>query len=161
MVFQNCQYMVQITERIQVIRLCCFRYAVDDRAGFRTIDTVDQLPRMFMQAEAAERSFCYVVVKWNFPIIQEHFQCLFLIDTVVDPFQCFPFGKTIGGPHFFYPRKESLYQRFDCHLPLLFPIIWFQIRQLIVQMIDGPDSLHRFIRNGIFCSFLCRFRERF
>lgn len=161
MVFQNCQYMVQITERIQVIRLCCFCYAVDDRAGFRTIDTVDQFPRMFMQAEAAERSFCYVVVKWNFPIIQEHFQCLFLIDTVVDPFQCFPFGKTIGGPHFFYPRKESLYQRFDCHLPLLFPIIWFQIRQLIVQMIDGPDSLHRFIRNGIFCSFLCRFRERF
>ena len=56
--------MVQITERIQVIRLCCFRYAVDDRAGFRTIDTVDQFPRMFMQAEAAERSFCYVVVKW-------------------------------------------------------------------------------------------------
>ena len=52
MVFQNCQYMVQITERIQVIRLCCFRYAVDDRAGFRTIDTVDQFPRMFMQAEA-------------------------------------------------------------------------------------------------------------
>ena len=54
--------MVQITERIQVIRLCCFRYAVDDRAGFRTIDTVDQFPRMFMQAEAAERSFCYVVI---------------------------------------------------------------------------------------------------
>ena len=68
--------MVQITERIQVIRLCRFRYAIDNRAGFRTIDAVDQLPRMFVQAEAAERSFCYVVVKWNFPISQEHFQCL-------------------------------------------------------------------------------------
>ena len=53
MAFQDCQDMVQITERIQVIRLCRFRYAVDDRAGFRTIDTVDQLPCMFMQAEAA------------------------------------------------------------------------------------------------------------
>lgn len=95
MVFQNCQDMGQITERIQVIRLCCFRYAVDDRAGFRAIDTVvDQLPRMFMQAEAAERSFCYVVVKRDFTIIQEDFQGLFLIDTVIDPFQCFPFGKT-------------------------------------------------------------------
>ena len=127
MVFQNCQYMVQITEWIQVIRLCCFRYAVDDRAGFRTIDTVDQFPRMFVHTEAAERSFCYVVVKWNFPIIQEYFQCLFLIDTVVDPFQCFPFGKTTSGPDFFYPRKESLYQRFDCDLPLFFSIIRFQI----------------------------------
>ena len=107
MIFQNCQYMVQITERIQVIRLSCFRYAVDDRAGFRPIDTVDQLPRMFMQTEAAERSFCHVVVKWNFPIIQEHFQRLFLIDTVVDPFQCFPFGKTIGRLNLFYPCKES------------------------------------------------------
>ena len=87
--------MGQITERIQVIRLCCFRYAVDERAGFRAIDTVvDQLPRMFMQAEAAERSFCYVVVKRDFTIIQEDFQGLFLIDTVIDPFQCFPFGKT-------------------------------------------------------------------
>ena len=49
--------MVQIAERIQVIRLCRFSYAVDDRTGFRPIDTVDQLPCMFMQAEAAQRSF--------------------------------------------------------------------------------------------------------
>lgn len=47
-----------------------FRYAVDDRTGFRPIDTVDQLPCMFMQAEAAERSFCYVVVERNLTIIQ-------------------------------------------------------------------------------------------
>ena len=47
MVFQNCQYMVQITERIQVIRLCRFRYAVDDCTGFRTIDTVDVFWRAF------------------------------------------------------------------------------------------------------------------
>ena len=153
--------MVQITERIQVIRLCRFRYAIDNRAGFRTIDAVDQLPRMFVQAEAAERSFCYVVVKWNFPISQEHFQCLFLIDTVVDPFQGFPFGKTIGSLNLFYPCKESLHQRFHCDLPLFLSIIRFQIRQLIVQMIDGPDPLHRFIRNSIFRSFLCCFRERF
>ena len=46
--------MGQITERIQMIRLCCFRYAVDDRTGFCAIDTIDQLPCMFMQAEAAE-----------------------------------------------------------------------------------------------------------
>lgn len=137
------------------------RLAVDDRAWFRPIDTVDQLPRMFMQAEAAERSFCYVVIKWNFSIIQEHFQRLFLIDIVVEPFQCFPFGKTIGAPYFFYPRKESLYQRFNCHLLLLFPIIRFQIRQLIVQMIGSPDSFYRFIRNGIFRNFLHYFRERF
>lgn len=47
---------------------------------------------MFMQAEAVERSFCYVVIKRNFTIIQEPFQCLFLIDTVVNSFQYFPFG---------------------------------------------------------------------
>ena len=128
MVFQNCQDMGQITERIQVIRLCCFRYAIDDRAGFRAIDTVDQLPRMFMQTEAAERSFCYVVVKRDFTIIQELSQGLFLIDTVIDSFQCFPFGKTTRGLNLLCPRKESLHQRLDCDLPLFLPIIRFQIR---------------------------------
>lgn len=42
-----------------------------------------------------------------------------LPDTVVDPFQCFPFGKAIGESHFFYPCKESLYQKFDCHPVLM------------------------------------------
>ena len=50
--------MSQLTERTQVIRLCCFRYTVDDRTEFCAIDTVDQLPYMFMQAEAMERSLC-------------------------------------------------------------------------------------------------------
>lgn len=142
-----------------MIRFCCFRYAVDDCTGFRTIYTVNQLPDMFMQAETAERSICCVVIKRHFTVIQEqHFQCFFLIDTVMDPFQCFPFGKTIRRLTLFYPRKESLHQRFNCDLPLFLSIIRFQIRQLIVQMIDGPDPLHRFIRNGIFRSFLCCFR---
>ena len=63
MVFQNCQDMVQITEQIQVIRLYRFCYAVNDRAGFRTIDTVNQLPCMFMQAKAAVQArlhFCQI-----------------------------------------------------------------------------------------------------
>ena len=64
-------------------------------------------------------------------------------------------------PHFFYPRKERLYQRFDCHLPLLFPIIRFQIRQLIIQMIDGPEPLYSFIRNGIFRIFFAAFGSAF
>lgn len=161
MVFQNCQDIIQIAERIQVIGFRCFRYTVDDPAGFRTIDTVDQLPRVFVHTEAAECSFCYVVVKWNFPIIQEYFQCLFLIDTVVDPFQCFPFGKTIGRWNLFYSRKESLHQRFDGDLTLFLSVIRFQGSQLIVLMIDGPDPLHSFIRNGIFRSFLCCFRKGF
>ena len=159
MIFQNYQYMAHITEQIQVIRLCCFRYAVNYCAEFYTIDAIDQLPRMFMQTEAVEHSFCYVVVKWKFPIIQEHFQFFFLLDTVVDSFQYFYFRKTIGGPHFFCLCKESLSQRFDCHLSLLFPIIWFQIRQLIIQMIDGPDPNQSFIRNGIFYSYLRCFRK--
>ena len=100
--------MGQITERIQVIRLSCFRNAVDDRTGFCAIDTIDQLSCMFMQAEAAERSFCCIVIKRYFSVIQEHFQCLFLIDTEMDPFKCFPFGKAASGLHLFCPRKESL-----------------------------------------------------
>ena len=94
MVLQYAQDVGQITERIQVVRLCCFRYAVDDRTGFRSIDTIDQLPCMFVQAEAAEGSFCCVVIQRNFTVIQEHVQCFFLIDTVIDPFQCFSFEKT-------------------------------------------------------------------
>lgn len=127
MVLQNYQNMGQITERIQVIRFCCFRYAVDDCAGFRTINTINQLPRMFMQAEVAERSFCRVIIEGAFAVIQEHFQCFFLIDTVIDTFQCFPFGKATGGLNFFYLRKESLHQRFNCHLPLFPPVIRSQI----------------------------------
>ena len=42
MVLQYAQDVGQITERIQVVRLCCFRYAVDDRTGFRSIDTIDR-----------------------------------------------------------------------------------------------------------------------
>lgn len=62
MAFQDCQYMAQMTKRIQVIRLRCFRYAVADRAGFRTIDTVGQLPFMFMSAEIAECSLLRCVI---------------------------------------------------------------------------------------------------
>lgn len=40
MVLQYGQDVGQITERIQVIRLCCFRYAVDDRTRFRAIYTI-------------------------------------------------------------------------------------------------------------------------
>ena len=69
MVFQSWQDMVQITERIQAIHLYRFRYAVDDCARFRTTDAVNQLPCIFMQAEAAGRSFCCAVIKANFPII--------------------------------------------------------------------------------------------
>ena len=153
--------MGQIMEWIQVIRFCGFRYAVDDRTGFCAIDTIDQLPCMFMQAEAAQRSFCCVIIKRNFTIIQEHFQCIFLIDTVMDPFQCFPFGKTASGFHLFCPRKESLHQRFDCDLPLFLSIIRFQSSQLIIQMIDGSDPFQCLICHGILRGFLCRFRKGF
>ena len=84
-VLQDCQDLFQITERIQVIRLCCFRYAVDDCTGFRTINAVDQLPCMFVQAEAMERSFCYVIIKRNFTIIQEPFQFLFFVQGQLKP----------------------------------------------------------------------------
>lgn len=62
MILQYCQDVGQITERIQVVRLCCLRYAVDDRTGFRAIHTIDQLLCMFVQADAAENSFCFVVI---------------------------------------------------------------------------------------------------
>ena len=62
MVLHHCQDVFQIAEGIQVIRLCCFCDAVDDRAGFRAVDTVDQLPCMFVQAEAAKRAFCILRV---------------------------------------------------------------------------------------------------
>ena len=136
MVFQNCQDMGQITERIQVIRLCCFRYAIDDRAGFRAIDTVDQLPCMFVQAEAAQRAFRCVIIKRDFTVTKEYFSCLFLVDAVVDPFQGFTFDQTAGFLDLFCPRKESLYQRFEVDLPLFPAVVRFQICKLVVQMID-------------------------
>ena len=63
---------------------------------------------MFVQAEAAERFFCYIVVKRNFTIIEEYFQWLFLIDIVLDFFQCFSFEKIISGWPLFYLWKKSL-----------------------------------------------------
>ena len=70
---QYCQDVGQITERIQVVRLCCLRYAVDDRTGFRAIHTIDQLLCMFVQAEAAQRPLCCIVIKRDFTVIQEYF----------------------------------------------------------------------------------------
>ena len=57
MVLHHGQDIFQIAEGIQVIRLCCFCNAVDDRTGFRAVDAVDQLLCMFVQAEAAQRPF--------------------------------------------------------------------------------------------------------
>lgn len=51
MVLHHGQNVFQITERTQAIRLCGFRNSVDDRTGFCVIDTVAQLPCMFVQAD--------------------------------------------------------------------------------------------------------------
>ena len=56
-----------------MIRLCCFRDTVDDRTGLCTVNTVDQLPCMFVQAEAAQSPFRCVIIKRDFTIIQEYF----------------------------------------------------------------------------------------
>ena len=45
------------------------RQAVDDRTGFRAVDTVDQLPCMLVQAETAQRAFRCVVIKRDFTVI--------------------------------------------------------------------------------------------
>ena len=58
---------------IQVIRPRCFCDAVDDRTGFCAVDTVDQLPCMFVQAEAAQRTFHCVIIKRDFTVIKEYF----------------------------------------------------------------------------------------
>ena len=73
MIFHHSQDIFQIAEGIQVIRLCCFRDTVDDRAGLCTVDTVDQLPCMFVQAEAAQRSFRCIIIQRDFTVIQEYF----------------------------------------------------------------------------------------
>ena len=52
MVLYHGQDVFQIVERTQVIRLCGFCNAVDDRTGFCAVYTIDQLPCMFVQAEA-------------------------------------------------------------------------------------------------------------
>ena len=46
-----------------MIRLCCFCDTVDDRAGLCAVDTVDQLPRMFVQTEAAQCTFRFFAIK--------------------------------------------------------------------------------------------------
>ena len=48
MVLHHGQDGFQIAERAQIIRFCGFRNAVDNRAGFCAVDTVDQLPGMFV-----------------------------------------------------------------------------------------------------------------
>ena len=53
----------QITERIQIIHLHYFYNTVDDRTGFRAVDTINQLPCMFVQTKAAQRTFRCVIIK--------------------------------------------------------------------------------------------------
>ena len=137
MVLHHSQDVFQIAERIQVIRFRCFCDAVDDRTGFRAVDTVDQLPCMFVQAEAAQRAFRCVIIKRDFTVTKEYFSCLFLIDAVVAPFQSFTLGQATGSLDFFCPRKESLHQRFEIDLPLLFPVIRFH------QRVGCPDGIWR------------------
>ena len=69
MLLHHSQDVFQIAEGIQVIRFRCFCDAVDDRTGFRAVDTVDQLPCMFVQAEAAQRAFRCVIIKWDFTVV--------------------------------------------------------------------------------------------
>ena len=49
MVLHHSQDVFQIAEWSHVIRFRCFCDAVDDRTGFRAIDTVEQFPCMFVQ----------------------------------------------------------------------------------------------------------------
>ena len=72
MILHHSQDVFQIAEGIQVIHFCCFRDAVDERIGFRTIDTVNQLPCMFVQAETAQRAFSCVIIKRDFTVIKEY-----------------------------------------------------------------------------------------
>ena len=138
-----------------MIRLCCFRDTVDDRTGLCTVNTVDQLPCMFVQAEAAQRAFRCVIIKRDFTVTKEYFSCLFLVDAVVDPFQGFTFDQTAGFLDLFCPRKESLYQRFEVDLPLFPAVVRFQICKLVVQMID------RFIGDRFFGCLMLLFRQCF
>ena len=73
MVLHHGQDVFQIAEGIQVVRLCDFHNAVDNRTGFCTIDTVDQLLCMLVQAAAAQRPFRYIIIKRDFAVIQEYF----------------------------------------------------------------------------------------
>ena len=155
MVLHHSQDVFQIAERIQVIRFRCFCDAVDDRTGFRAVDTVDQLPCMFVQAEAAQRAFRCVIIKRDFTVTKEYFSCLFLVDAVVDPFQGFTFDQTAGFLDLFCPRKESLCQRFEVDLPLFPAVVRFQICKLVVQMID------RFIGDRFFGCLMLLFRQCF
>ena len=157
MVLHHSQDVFQIAERIQVIRFRCFCDAVDDRTGFRAVDTVDQLPCMFVQAEAAQRAFRCVIIKRDFTVTKEYFSCLFLVDAVVDPFQGFTFDQTAGFLGLFYPRKESLHQRFEVDLPLFSAVVRFQISKLVVQMIDRTNPLDRFIGDRFFLAASCSF----
>ena len=53
MVLYHGQDVFQIVERTQVIRLCGFCNAVDDRTGFCAVYTIDQLPCMFVQGRSS------------------------------------------------------------------------------------------------------------
>ena len=114
---------------------------------------------MFVQAEAAQRAFRCVIIKRDFTVTKEYFSCLFLVDAVVDPFQSFTLGQATGSLDFFCPHKESLHQRFEIDLPLLFPVIRFQISELGVQMVYGANPLGRLVSDRIFGCLMILFRQ--
>lgn len=111
-----------------MVCLRCLGYAVYDRGAGCTVNGVDYLPVFLPYTEFMDGSFAGIIVNGDVSVCKEHSQGLFLSDTVIDSFQCLPFGKTTRGLNLFCPRKESLHQRLDCDLPLFLPIIRFQIR---------------------------------
>ena len=66
-----------------------------------------------------------------------------------------------GNLDLFYPRKESLHQRFEVDLPLLSAVIRFQTGKLVIQMIDRTNPLDRFISDRIPGCFMLLFRQCF
>lgn len=59
------------------------------------------------------------------------------------------------------PKSLSLYQRLVRHLLLSLPVIQFQSKQLIDQIIDSANPLQILIYRSTFYSFLFYFEDRF
>ena len=76
------EQMLKVFVWFQVIRLGCFRDAVDDSGTLGTTDGVDDFPVFLANAESTDCPLTGIVVDWDFAIIKKYAQVLLLIQCI-------------------------------------------------------------------------------
>ena len=130
------EQVLQVFIRLQIVRLGGLNDAVDNCAGFCSVERINKLPVLTANCERTDGTFWCGVINGDQAIVQEHTQELLIIDAVSETITSLTFGGHII-PVLFYPRKERINPGLYSGLTPLFPFFRRKVLKFFVQKVDS------------------------